>query len=55
MTTQTISTFSADDIMRHVGELGALLHTCVHDGASIGFIMPFTPEACGARYILFMV
>ena len=42
--TQTISTFSADDIMRHVGELGALLHACVHDGASIGFIMPFTPE-----------
>jgi ribosomal protein S18 acetylase RimI-like enzyme len=42
--TQTISMFSADDIMRHVGELGALLYACVHDGASIGFIMPFTPD-----------
>ena len=37
----TISIFSADDIASHVRELGALLHACVHDGASIGFVLPF--------------
>jgi ribosomal protein S18 acetylase RimI-like enzyme len=43
--TQTaISVFSADDIASHAGELGALLHACVHDGASIGFVLPFTAE-----------
>jgi ribosomal protein S18 acetylase RimI-like enzyme len=40
----TISIFSADDIARNVRELGALLHACVHDGASIGFVLPFPPE-----------
>lgn len=38
----TISIFSADDIASHVRELGALLHACVHDGASISFVLPFT-------------
>jgi ribosomal protein S18 acetylase RimI-like enzyme len=37
-----ISTFSADDVASHFRELGALLHACVHDGASIGFVLPFT-------------
>jgi ribosomal protein S18 acetylase RimI-like enzyme len=41
----TISLFSAADTAGHVGELGALLHACVHDGASIGFVLPFAPEA----------
>jgi len=36
--------FSADDIERHIQELGALLHACVHDGASIGFVLPYAPE-----------
>jgi ribosomal protein S18 acetylase RimI-like enzyme len=40
----TISTFSADDIVSHVRELGALLHACVHDGASVGFVLPHTEE-----------
>jgi ribosomal protein S18 acetylase RimI-like enzyme len=40
----TISIFSADDIAGHVRELGALLHACVHDGASIGFVLPFPAE-----------
>lgn len=39
----TFSIFSADDIAGHVGELGALLHACVHAGASIGFVLPFAP------------
>ena len=47
--TQTsISIFSADDIASHVGQLGALLHACVHDGASIGFVMPFTTDDSAA-------
>ena len=38
----TISVLSADDIARRVGELGALLHACVHAGASVNFVLPFT-------------
>ncbi|CAI2933630.1 GNAT family N-acetyltransferase [Aminobacter niigataensis] len=39
--TVVITTFSADDIESHLGALGALLHACVHDGASIGFVLPY--------------
>ncbi|MGO4834902.1 GNAT family N-acetyltransferase, partial [Rhizobiaceae sp. 2RAB30] len=38
----SISTFHADDIETHLSELGELLSACVHDGASISFILPFT-------------
>ena len=41
-TPSAISIFSADDIGRHIGELGALLHACVHAGASINFVLPYT-------------
>ena len=34
--------FSSTDILVRLPELGALLQDCVHDGASIGFILPFT-------------
>jgi ribosomal protein S18 acetylase RimI-like enzyme len=37
-----ISTFSAEDIAANLGELSALLHACVHDGASIGYVLPFS-------------
>jgi len=40
----TVATFSAVDIAGHLGELGLLLHACVHDGASIGFILPYTTD-----------
>jgi ribosomal protein S18 acetylase RimI-like enzyme len=40
----TISIFAADDIANHVRELGELLHACVHDGASISFVLPFTAD-----------
>lgn len=40
----TISMFTANDIVDHVRELGALLHACVHNGASIGFVLPFTAD-----------
>lgn len=36
-----ISAFSADDVDRHIHELGDLLHASVHEGASIGFLLPF--------------
>lgn len=38
----TLSRLSADDLVRHLPDLGALLHACVHAGASVGFILPFT-------------
>jgi len=37
-----ISPLSVTEAMDHVAELGALLHACVHNGASIGFVLPFT-------------
>ncbi|WNC91813.1 GNAT family N-acetyltransferase [Paraburkholderia sp. FT54] len=40
MSATTITSFSADDLVRHLPELGALLRACVHDGASVGFVMP---------------
>ncbi|MCR4269120.1 GNAT family N-acetyltransferase [Nitratireductor sp. ZSWI3] len=41
-----IESLSAAEAERHLEALGALLHACVHDGASIGFILPFsTAEA----------
>jgi hypothetical protein len=44
MSAITITSFSADDLARHLPELGALLHACVHDGASIGFVMPYSVD-----------
>lgn len=37
-----LATFAADDVAAHIGDLAALLHACVHAGASIGFVLPFT-------------
>jgi hypothetical protein len=36
----TISELTPDEAERRIGELGALLHACVQDGASIGFVLP---------------
>lgn len=50
-----IATFSADDIAANVRELGALLRACVHDGASIGFVLPYSAadsEAFWTRKVL---
>lgn len=42
-----IREFSADDLLARVDEFGALLHACVHAGASVNFVLPFAPEdAC---------
>lgn len=40
MSETVITTFTADDLVRHLSELGALLRACVLDGASVGFVMP---------------
>ncbi|MCG8361443.1 MAG: GNAT family N-acetyltransferase [Kiloniellales bacterium] len=44
-----ISIFSADDIASHLRELGALLHACVHAGASVNFVLPYS-EADSAAF-----
>lgn len=44
MSAITITPFSADDLVRHLPELGALLRACVHDGASVGFVMPYSVD-----------
>lgn len=38
----TISVLPTLEAQRRIGELGALLHACVHDGASISFVLPFS-------------
>jgi GNAT superfamily N-acetyltransferase len=44
----TISVLSAEDFTRRRAELAALLVACVHDGASIGFVLPFGDEDAAA-------
>ena len=45
-----IITLSASALAQHLDALAALLHACVVDGASIGFVMPYTPEQAGAYW-----
>jgi ribosomal protein S18 acetylase RimI-like enzyme len=45
-----ISEVSAADALNHIAELGALLHACVHAGASVGFILPFTAAEAAAYW-----
>lgn len=44
----TIARFDADNVRANLQELGALLHACVHAGASIGFILPFAVQEAEA-------
>ena len=44
----SLQLFTATDIRDRLPELGALLQACVHDGASIGFILPFDMAASQA-------
>lgn len=43
-----IVSLSADEAARHLPALAALLHACVHDGASVGFVLPFPPAEAEA-------
>jgi ribosomal protein S18 acetylase RimI-like enzyme len=38
----TLSGCDAAEILGNLGALGELLHACVHDGASIGYVLPFS-------------
>ena len=40
----TVSILSADDVIVHLPELGALLRACVHAGAAINFVLPYTDD-----------
>jgi ribosomal protein S18 acetylase RimI-like enzyme len=45
-----ISSLSADDATDHIAALGLLLHACVHNGASIGFVLPFSAQQSEAYW-----
>lgn len=38
----TLSVFLADELERRISEFGVLLHACVENGASVGFVLPFS-------------
>ncbi|MDP2699067.1 GNAT family N-acetyltransferase [Thalassospira sp.] len=44
MTDIILRIFDADTIERNIDALAMLLHDCVHDGASISFVLPHTPD-----------
>src|SRR3546814_210529 len=47
-TTVSLGALSADEAEGRQRELGTLLHACVHDGASVGFVAPYAlPDAFG--------
>ena len=39
-----LALLSAEEVAAHVRALGALLHACVHAGASVNFVLPFTAD-----------
>ncbi|MBO1110340.1 GNAT family N-acetyltransferase [Bordetella petrii] len=47
-TSIVLEALSPDEAAAHLAELGALLHACVHDGASLGFILPHAPAQAEA-------
>jgi ribosomal protein S18 acetylase RimI-like enzyme len=44
VTRTAIDVFSAADIEDNLAQLGALMHACVHGGASIGYVLPYTKD-----------
>lgn len=46
----SISRISAEEMASHLAGLGALLHACVHDGASVGFVLPYSREDAEAYW-----
>jgi hypothetical protein len=45
-----IDALNADSLVRHLDALTDILHACVHDGASVGFILPFEPGEARAYW-----
>jgi ribosomal protein S18 acetylase RimI-like enzyme len=51
----TLTILMADEAAARLSDLGALLHACVQAGASVNFVLPFTPhdsEAFWRRKVL---
>ena len=46
-----IATLSEKDTASHLRALATLLHDCVHDGASIGFVLPFSIDDAEAYWL----
>ncbi len=51
-TRTTIAALDAEAMAAHLGTLGGLLYDCVQDGASIGFVLPFTRDEAEAFWRL---
>jgi len=49
MTDFAITEFGRDDVAANIEALGEMMHACVHAGASIGYILPYSP-ADGADF-----
>lgn len=45
-----VTLLSADDADALLAELAALLHACVQGGASVSFVLPYTPEDAQAYW-----
>ena len=52
MTTSfSLRTLSRDDILEHLPELTDILVSCVNGGASVSFMLPFSPETATAFWL----
>jgi GNAT superfamily N-acetyltransferase len=49
--TATVSVLAAQDVAANLTQLGALMHACVDDGASIGYVLPFDQADSEAFWI----
>ena len=43
-----VTELAPEEMAGNLRELGELLHACVHDGASVGYVLPFVPEEAEA-------
>ncbi|MBO9411928.1 MULTISPECIES: N-acetyltransferase [unclassified Ruegeria] len=46
-----IERLTSSDLDGALDDLTGILHACVHDGASVGFILPFPPEQARAYWL----
>jgi len=49
--TITVAALDAGGLGKAVERLAQILHACVHEGASVGFIMPFEPSQARAYWL----
>jgi len=43
-----VTELAPEEVAGSLRDLGELLHACVHDGASVGYVLPFAPEEAEA-------